>query len=97
MATKNEIMDIIFNCIEELNLQNGREIPKDFNGSLFGSKSDLDSLSLVHLIVNIEESINREYNLLISIVDERAMSQKNSPFRNVDTLADYIILLLNEK
>ena len=65
--------------------------------SLFGGGSDLDSLGLVNLIVCIEENINTEFNMSVSIADEKAMSQKHSPFRSVDTLADYLFALLNEK
>ncbi len=95
MVTKNEILEIIFNCIEEINQQNGTEISKDANTKLFGSESDLDSLGLVSLIVGIEEAINDKYNISISIADEKAMSQRNSPFRSIETLADYLLELIN--
>jgi len=97
MTTKKEIIGIIFNSIEEINQQNDTHIVKDINTKLFGGNSELDSLGLVNLIVSIEEAINNGYNVSISIADEKAMSQKHSPFRSVDTLADYIVKLLNEK
>ena len=36
-------------------------------------------------------------NFSISIADEKAMSQKYSPFRSVDTLANYVMGLVNEE
>lgn len=90
MKTKNEIIDIVFNSIEEINLQNGTNIPKDINAKLFGKDSDLDSLGLVNLIVNVEEAINDKYDTNLSLADEKAMSQKRSPFHTVETLSDYI-------
>lgn len=96
MATKTEIIDIIFTCIEDVNLQNETNIPKDINAKIFGKESSLDSLGLVNLIVSIEEAINDKYDVTISIADEKAMSQVRSPFRAVDTLVDYIHLLLEE-
>ena len=96
MATKKEVIKIIFNCIEEINQQNGSEIPKNINTRLIGSEGELDSLVLVNLIVGIEDTINNEYNLNISIVDEKAMSQMHSPFKSVDTLAHYIKELIDD-
>jgi acyl carrier protein len=58
---------------------------------LFGKGSDLDSLGLVNFIVSVEENINNRFDVSISIVDEKAMSQKNSPFKSVDSLAEYIL------
>ena len=65
--------------------------------SSWGQNSVLDSLGLVNLIVNLEENINNKFNVSISIVDEKAMSLKHSPFRNVEALADYLVDLLNEQ
>jgi len=97
MKTKSEIIEVIFESIEEINQQNGTQIDKNPNTKLFGRECELDSLGLVNLIVSIEENINNEYNSSITIADEKAMSQKHSPFRTVDTLADYVTELLNEK
>ena len=97
MVTKTKILEIIYNSIEEINLQRNLNIEREPDTPLFGSNSDLDSLGLVNLIVNIEENINNEYDVSISIADNRAMSQKNSPFRNVGTLSNYITELLNEE
>ena len=97
MITKAKILEIIYSSIEEINQQRNIKIERAHDTPLFGSHSDLDSLGLVNLIVNIEENINNEYDVSISIADNRAMSQKNSPFRNVGTLSNYIIELLNEE
>ena len=96
MTTKTEITELIFKSIEEFNQQNNGNIIKSADTKLFGFDSDLDSLGLVNLIISIEENINQKYNVFISLADERAMSQKNSPFRSVDAMVDYITLLLEE-
>ena len=65
---------------------------------LFGNEGLLDSMGLVNLIVTLEERIQEEYEILITIADEKAMSRSESPFRNVSTLAEYIEeLLIDEK
>ena len=96
METKNGIIEIIFKCIEEINQQNDTEIAKDINTKLFGSESDLDSLGLVNLIVSIEEKIEELTGKYIPIADERAFSLGSSPYRTVETLANYIEILLHE-
>lgn len=97
MEIKEKIIEIIYEKIDEINLQNEIKIPKDTNARLFGKESELDSLGLVNLIVGIEDSINETFDKTISIADEKAMSQKHSPFRSVDTLANYIVLLIDEE
>lgn len=97
MAAKSKIIEIIYENIDEINEQNGINIPKDINARLFGRESELDSLGLVNLIINIEEKVNEVYNTSITIANEKAMSQKNSPFRTVETLAEYVDLLIKEE
>jgi acyl carrier protein len=64
--------------------------------SLIGRGSLLDSLGLVTLIVDLEQRLEDEYGISLTLADERAMSQKNSPFRTVRSLADYVCLLIAE-
>jgi acyl carrier protein len=69
----------------------------DENTRLFGSRGLLDSLGLVSVVLDVEQQINDQLNTSISIADERAMSQSRSPFRSAGTLADYIVMLLQEQ
>lgn len=96
MIDKKEIVEIIFQCIEDINNENAIDIAKDVNTKLFGSDSELDSILLVNLIVAVEESIEELSGKYIPIADERAFSLENSPFKSIDSLADYIKTLLNE-
>lgn len=65
---------------------------KDINveTKLFGIGGILDSMSLVSMIVAVEQDIEDEFDVQITIADARAMSQKNSPFRTIGTLIEYI-------
>lgn len=56
---------------------------------LFGDEGVLDSIGLVTMIVAVEQAIGDRYKLFVALADERAFSQKNSPFRTVDSLAEY--------
>ena len=56
---------------------------------LFGREGVLDSLGLVALVVAVEQAIEDEYGVSVSLADERALSEGKSPFRTVGALADY--------
>lgn len=96
MIPYNEIIEIIFKSIDEINLQNDTNIPKDENTKLFGSESELDSLSLVNLIVDLESTFSNDYELDISLTDDRAMMREVSPFDSIKSLAEYIDELVCE-
>lgn len=55
----------------------------------FGPASPLDSLGLVALLLDIEEAL-QERGCAVVLSDERAVSQKRSPFRSVESLVAYI-------
>jgi len=94
---KKKIIEIISNSIEEFNENSSDKIPVKGPGTvLMGNESKLDSLGLVSLLITVEQYIEDELEKNITIADEKAMSQKHSPFRTIGTLADYIDMLLNE-
>lgn len=96
MINNNEIVGIIFNSIDDLNQENNINIIKDRTTKLFGTDGELDSILLVNLIVSIEESIEEKTGKYVPIADERAFSLEQSPFKNIETLANHIETLLNE-
>jgi len=62
---------------------------------IFGSDSSLDSLGLVGLLLDVEEGL-QAIGCDVVLSDERAVSQKRSPFRNVPSLVSYISTLARE-
>ena len=62
---------------------------------IFGPDSPLDSLGLVGLLLDVEEGL-QEIGCDVVLSDERAVSQKRSPFRNVSSLVGYISTLARE-
>jgi len=63
---------------------------------LLGGNGALNSLALVSLISDLEDRISEEFDKDIVLADEKAMSQRASPFRTVAALTDYIEKLLSE-
>ena len=83
--------------IEDIVLRVLRDVarPEDMNGplgastALFGDDGVLDSVGLVSLVVGVEQAIEEEYGAVLSLADEKALSQRHSPYRTVGTLAEY--------
>ena len=99
MSIENQVEQILFSAIEEINeqLPSNHKIVADKSTMLFGKEGLLDSLTLVNLIVSAEQKVQETMNIAITLADDRAMSQKNSPFKSVESLANYIVLLVKEK
>lgn len=96
MSTRTDVVDIIFSALRSLNSErsDGEQIPVTEATKLFGPDASLDSLSLVSIIVDVESGVSDRFAKAISLTDDEAMSQAVSPFSTVDTLADYIVKVL---
>jgi len=93
---KTKIEKLVVHCIKEyfdtesINEQISKNTP------LFGNNSVLDSIGLVNVIIDIESRFLDE-DVEISLTSEKAMSRRNSPFRTITTLADFIEEQISEK
>ena len=99
MDTKEKIYKVIYRAVDEINTlsDDDYELNKTRETILLGQGGDLDSLGLINLIVAVEQNIEDEYDTAVTLADEKAMSQKQSPFRTIGSLADYIEILLDEE
>ncbi len=99
MNNRDKILNILFGAIDEINeiRPPEQQVDKSADTVLFGQGGVLDSIGLVSFIVAAEQKLAEETGASITLADERAMSQKNSPFRTVSTLADYISTLIAEQ
>jgi hypothetical protein len=96
---RDEIRQLIADCLGDL-LAAHEPAPADSPGGparLIGPESLLDSLSLVNLILDVEQRLEEQAGVTVTLADDRAMSQRTSPFLTVDTLADYVTMLLEER
>ncbi len=98
MNITENVNKVIFESIDDLNSQMTDEghLEKSMETALYGQKSKLDSFGLVNLIVDIEQRIQDELGFSVDLADEKALSQKNSPFLTINSLSDYICGLLKE-
>ncbi len=88
------VIDTVADLVESLSIQGAGNLNKET--VLFGDKGILDSMALVSLITDLEEKLEKEFNLSVDLADERALSQKKSPFRTVSSLASYIFNLVKD-
>lgn len=98
VPTRDQVLGLIYDAIDELNgtLKPDRKLDKTPDTQLFGESGKLDSFGLVALIVGVELRLGDSFGVPVTLADERAMSQRNSPFRSVGTLADYSVDLLRD-
>jgi acyl carrier protein len=92
--TREETIQLICTVYKDLVPPEDRPPAVNEATRLFGGA--LDSVGLVSLIVELEQQIADRGEASITIADDRAMSQKRSPFRTIGSLADYVQGLMME-
>lgn len=60
---------------------------------LFGSDAELDSMGLVALVLDVEEQLGDQLGIDITLMDEKALSRRRSPFRTIESLTEYVLEL----
>lgn len=95
---QEKIQNIIIQALKNLadELENPQLQNPDLQTKIYGSEGNLDSLALVSFITDVEEMVDNEFNTNITLADEKAMSSRNSPFKDVSTLTQYICNLIEE-
>ncbi len=98
LRVKDKIEDIIFAALDGLSpaLAQPVDCSAGRETALFGAQGQLDSMSLVSLIVSVEEAVEDTFAVAIVLASEKAMSARRSPFASVASLTDYIASLVEE-
>jgi hypothetical protein len=86
-----DIEALVLTALTNVNLGRhpGEQLDVSSTAPIFGAKSPLDSLGLVTLLIDIEESL-ADQGIDITLSDAQAMSASRSPFRDVPSLVGYI-------
>jgi acyl carrier protein len=98
MNESESILAAIYRAVDWINgeLPPDRQLIKAPETRLLGSESILHSMQLVSLIIAIEREVEEAFGVALTLTDERALSMQASPFRTIQSLADYIALRINE-
>ena len=99
MIDEAEVIKVIYGCIAELNdqrPQDGKLIAAR-DTILVGDGGGLDSLSLITLMVAIEQSLATRHQVSVALLDELMSEHHGDPdFRDVGALADWVVKANNE-
>jgi len=93
------LQQLVVAGLREVIEQSERPMPATLDEAtgLVGKHAVLDSLALVTLIVDLEQRVEEELGVALTLADDRAMSQRSSPFRTVGSLVAYLEALIGEE
>jgi len=91
ILTKEQIKEIIKLRIKDYLISIDEHVNITDKTILLGEGSAIDSMGLVNIIIDIESCL-KNLNYSIILTSEKAFSKKNSPFRSVNDLADFIFI-----
>lgn len=89
-----EIFNLVIELVKEIGEEKEQKILVTPTESTRLLGDTLNSIELVMLIAELEQRIADQFNVQLILADDRAMSQRTSPFRSVKTLVQYIEILL---
>lgn len=91
LFTDADILAVVLQSLKTTNLARdpASQLAVSPEAPVFGPGSPLDSLGLLTLLLDVEEDLQHA-GCQVRLSDDRAMSQKRSPFRTVESLVDYI-------
>lgn len=93
MIARNDAYKIVVESLKEVFIQTDATPPDNVTEDtvLVGNDAVLDSLGVVQLIVEVEQRVEQEHSVSVTLANDKAMSQRNSPFRTVGVLADHVV------
>ncbi|WP_322816681.1 hypothetical protein [Chloroflexus sp.] len=96
---RTDLGQLVIESLRNILDQSGHPAPDriDENTLLFGKGALLDSLALVTMVVDLEQRLEETFGITLTLADDRAMSQRNSPFRSIGALVDYLMQLIDEE
>ena len=87
------ILDIILNAVDELNRQlpETGKLDRDHSAILFGGGGVLDSLSLITLMIGIEQGLRSKFGLSPELLEQEQLADPDGPYRSIGSLANWIL------
>ncbi|GAA3753464.1 hypothetical protein [Salinactinospora qingdaonensis] len=89
---QDRILTLIVGVVEDLNKRRSEKIPTGnmLEVGLYGDTGVFDSMQLVGFLTQVEEAIEDEFDVEISLTSEKAVSRRVSPFSRVSKLIEFI-------
>jgi acyl carrier protein len=92
MLERQQALGVVLGCLRTVLEEAGGDLAGlGEETTLVGPGAAVDSIGMVSLIVDIEQRLELDHQVSVTLASERAMSQKSSPFRTAGLLADHIL------
>jgi ClpP class serine protease len=92
MIEREKALEVVLSCLREAVEQAGGDAAAVVADTpIVGPGAVIDSIGVVSLIVDIEQKLEMDHQVSVTLASDRAMSQKNSPFRTPNALADHVL------
>src|ERR1700738_3605571 len=92
MIDRTVAIEIVLSTLRDAVDQNGGDASGVTDETVIvGPGAVIDSIGVVSLIVDIEQRLEMDHEVSVTLANDRAMSQRNSPFRTAAVLADHIL------
>jgi acyl carrier protein len=90
-ASKEELLDIIYQSLDELNeqLPNEGQIQKSLDAPLIGRSGGLDSLGFVNFVALVEEKCANRFGIFLSLTD--TSPKEAGSFEDVGQFIDFLL------
>ncbi len=94
----HEVLELIYAAADDIEARSatGEPLQKSPETPLLSGSEGVDSLTLVNLVVAIEERLYSSTGKTVTLVDEDSLAQEKNPFRNIGTLSEYVERLMNK-
>jgi acyl carrier protein len=95
---RSDAYEIVLQSLNEVFAQGGTPPPASVSEDtvLVGTDAVLDSIGVVQLIVEVEQRVEQNHGISVTLANDKAMSARNSPFRTVGVLADHVVATAQE-
>ena len=92
---RNSLITMMLGALQSALADQGAGLASEVSASstLVGPEAVVTSMGLVSFITDVESLLAQDCNFDVALVSEQALSRKSSPFRTIETLADYVIEL----
>jgi acyl carrier protein len=90
LRDRDDVLNLVYEAIAELQLPKKRRIEPSRDSALFGDGGNLDSLLLSNLIVVTEQKLEERFGLRIDLTQDDPFSPLTGHFRTIGSLATYI-------
>ncbi|TDR74118.1 hypothetical protein DFP78_109177 [Photobacterium lutimaris] len=88
-----EILDLLIEAIEEqsLFLDEPVDLSKGSDTALYTQDGQLDSLSLITIIADVEKQISSQFGFKLKLANERDLGMEKSPFSTLGAMHAFIL------